>query len=379
MSRRPSIPKYRLHKSTGRAVVTIRGRDIYLGQYNSPESLERYKRTIAEFLSNPVPRPMSAVRTGHTVAELVAAYLVHAREWYVKDGRPTSQVKRVEQALQKATDLYGTLPAIDFGPRALKAVRDAMVRDGWTRGYVNSCVGCVRRAFKWAVGEEILPGSVYEALRAVEGLRAGRCAARETSRVLPVPEAHIEPALACAPPVIADMARIQLLTGMRPGEVCQLRPCDIANRGSPVWVFEPASHKTEHHGARRQVHVGPRAQAVLAPYLLREEATYCFSPREAMERLRRERGQRATFGRNRQPGERYTTMSYGHAIRLACGRAGVRPWHPHQLRHNAATLVRSQFGPEAARAVLGQRSLKALEIYAELDAEAARAAMGKVG
>jgi len=31
-------PSYRLHSSDGRAVVTIDGRDIYLGKYNSPES-----------------------------------------------------------------------------------------------------------------------------------------------------------------------------------------------------------------------------------------------------------------------------------------------------------------------------------------------------
>jgi hypothetical protein len=42
MPRIGRVPKYRLHKTTGRAVVTIDGRDFYLGPYNSPESRAKY-------------------------------------------------------------------------------------------------------------------------------------------------------------------------------------------------------------------------------------------------------------------------------------------------------------------------------------------------
>ena len=37
------------------------------------------------------------------------------------------------------------------------------------------------------------------------------------------------------------------------------------------------------------------------------------------------------------------------------------------LRHNYATSVRKQFGLDAARAVLGQRSLAIADTYAEID------------
>jgi hypothetical protein len=57
---------------------------------------------------------------------------------------------------------------------------------------------------------------------------------------------------------------------------------------------------------------------------------------------------------------------------------GVRP-HPHQLRHNAATALREQFGIEAARVVLGHRSAAVTEIYAELDRETAARIMAQVG
>jgi len=44
----PRIPKYRLHKATGLAVVTLNGADHYLGRHGTAESREQYDRLIAE-------------------------------------------------------------------------------------------------------------------------------------------------------------------------------------------------------------------------------------------------------------------------------------------------------------------------------------------
>ena len=54
-------------------------------------------------------------------------------------------------------------------------------------------------------------------------------------------------------------------------------------------------------------------------------------------------------------------------------------WHPHQLRHNAATLLRKEFGLETARIILGHRSAAITEVYAELDQEKAMEAIVRVG
>ena len=45
------IPAYRHHKPTGQAVVTIDGRDFYLGRYNSPISRQQYDRRIGEWIA----------------------------------------------------------------------------------------------------------------------------------------------------------------------------------------------------------------------------------------------------------------------------------------------------------------------------------------
>ena len=79
------------------------------------------------------------------------------------------------------------------------------------------------------------------------------------------------------PEVIGDMIRLQRLTGMRPQEVCLVRPIDI-NRGSDVWTYRPESHKTEHHGRDRIVFFGKQAQCILLSYLARDPAIVLLSP-----------------------------------------------------------------------------------------------------
>ncbi|HEU5117937.1 MAG TPA: hypothetical protein VFT74_15020, partial [Isosphaeraceae bacterium] len=51
-ARTPRTPSYRLHKPSGQAVVTLGGRDYYLGLYGSSESRTEYDRRLAEWLAN---------------------------------------------------------------------------------------------------------------------------------------------------------------------------------------------------------------------------------------------------------------------------------------------------------------------------------------
>ena len=46
-------PRYRLHKASGKAIVTLDGKMIYLGTYDSPESRAKDKRELAAWLSKP--------------------------------------------------------------------------------------------------------------------------------------------------------------------------------------------------------------------------------------------------------------------------------------------------------------------------------------
>ncbi len=45
-----ALPKYRRHKASGQAVVTLNGRDHYLGPHGTKASKAFYDRLIAEWL-----------------------------------------------------------------------------------------------------------------------------------------------------------------------------------------------------------------------------------------------------------------------------------------------------------------------------------------
>jgi hypothetical protein len=88
--RRPSLPFYRLHKASRQAVVTLNGHEFYLGKHGTAASREAYDRLIAKWPSNNrhVSCRRHAEATEATVAEVLAAYLRFAREYYVKEGVP---------------------------------------------------------------------------------------------------------------------------------------------------------------------------------------------------------------------------------------------------------------------------------------------------
>ena len=81
---------------------------------------------------------------------------------------------------------------------------------------------------------------------------------RETPGVTCIDDAVVYATLPYLPEVVADMVRLQRLTGARPGEICSLRPCDL-DRSSDVWLYSPCEHKTEHHEKERVIVVGPQA------------------------------------------------------------------------------------------------------------------------
>jgi integrase len=184
------------------------------------------------------------------------------------------------------------------------------------------------------------------------------------------------------------MVQLQLLSGARPQEVISVRPCEVNTEGE-IWLYQPSRHKTEHFDRRKVIMLGPKAQAVLKPWLDREPESYCFNPAEVVA-WHRQRSRR-NYKRQNAPqneavaalsgntGIRYTRHSYRVAIQRACRRAGVPAWSPRQLRHTRATMIRHEFGLEAAKAVLGHTDTKVTEIYAERDLELAARVMREIG
>src|SRR5688572_410222 len=279
------VPSYRLHKQSGQAIVTLSGRDFLLGPHGSATSKQEYRRLTAEWLATQgLPPPTITTRSDLTVSELILAFWRHAQAYYRKpDGTPTSELAVLKQVLKHLRRLYGHTQATEFGPRCLKAMMQEMIGLGWCRGSINKHAARAKRVFKWGGSNELAPPPVHHGLSAVSGLPRGRTPAKESEPVRPVPAAHIDAVLPHVSKQVAAMINLQLLTGARPGEVCAMRGCDIDTTGR-LWVYVPASHKTEHHGHERHVYLGPKAQEVVKPFLQPNLQAFLFSPADAEAR-----------------------------------------------------------------------------------------------
>jgi len=254
-----TLPKYRKHRASGQAVVTLNRRDHYLGPHGTQASKHEYDRLIAEYLSSGRSETFGAPQHDLTVVEVAIEYAHYAKGYY--GTAKTSEYHRILRAMRPVKRLYGRTPAAEFGPLQFKAIRLSLIDEGLSRTYVNEVMRRIVAMFKWAASEGRIPPTVPATLALIPGLRRGKTEARETAPILPVDDAVVDATLPHLPDVVADMVRLQRLTGARPAEVCILRPCDV-DRSGDVWIFRPSKHKTEHHGRSRTILIGPKAQAV---------------------------------------------------------------------------------------------------------------------
>jgi integrase len=461
MARRPkgSVPSYCLHKQSGQAVFNWplgggRYKAILLGRRGSPESHKEYERVLAEWrASSGAPPQADGKPADLTVAEMLLRFWAHAEGYYrLLDGSPSRELDHYKLSLKPVLELYGDTLARELGPLALKAVRQRMLdarqylvrradkpgpkgrwlgedrvkpdenmalldkgkkwvkvevlgsRQALCRKVVNQRVDHVRRVFRWAASEELVPQSVYDALTTVAGLRRGQKGTRDKPKVKPVVDAVVEATLPFLRPQVRAMVQVQRLTGARPTEVCLMRGQNI-ERSGPVWWYriDPNEvareegegraanlHKTAHHESAdgnaqvKLLPLGPKAQAILAPFLEgRDPSAFLFQPREANQALNNERKAsrktppwpshlRAQAAKRkahpkRAPRDHYDRHSYAHAVARAAKKAGAPHWHPHQLKHAIATEIRRLHGAEAAQVYVGHANLSTTEIYAEKD------------
>jgi integrase len=312
------------------------------------------------------------------------------------EGTPTGELDNFDQAFEPLLNLYGLMEAAHFSPKRLKEVQAAMVERGWSRPTVNHNVRRVKRLFKWATSEELVPGSVYHGLQAVDGLRRYRSSAPEPEPVEPVPEKDYQAALPHLPAMVRAMVELQYLTGMRVSEVRLMHTGEVDRKGK-VWRYTPRQHKTSHFGKQRVVQLGPKAQAALKPWLRLDPEAAIFSPEvgerqrsktrrrkrktpvQPSQALRAELAAARADARGRAPGDVYTVGAYRRAIERACRKAGVTAWAPARLRHNAAERIRRDFGIEVARCYLGHSDIRTTQLYSSMDEAKATEAAKRLG
>jgi integrase len=406
--RRGEFPRYRLHKQSGQAVVSLpigdgKYRDVLLGPFESEESNREYTRVINEWVAagqHPLPRKIGGRCPSLSVSELVLRFWKYAEQHYrLVDGSLSGELNHFKYALAPLVDLYGGKPAVEFGPLGLKAVRQNMIdtrwffvrfpakakagsrwvperrfrpdqqhrrpedcvgaagqaewdgkwwpvticktRKGLARKLVNQRIDHIKRVFKWAVSEELVPASVYEALKTVAGLRRGHPGTHERPKVRPVPWKNVEAVLPFLAPQVAAMVQLQPLMGARETEICLIRGRDLDRSGAVWWYCidpnevardgQPANlHKTAHHenldgsASIKRLPIGPKAQEILKPWL-----------REAL----RPRGESEAFLRRNPAGGRPALQPVIHGLRAPRGTDRRRVLSPRMdTQHDPGSL-----------------------------------------
>jgi hypothetical protein len=140
-------PRYYKHKASGQAVVTIAGRDFYLGPWKSKASLLEYDRILAEYITSG-RRVAPSMGQELSVADLIERYWDYAKQYY--GGGNESKLYRIKAALRPLNRLYGLIAACQFGPLALEAVRTTMIESDWCRSTINSRIGRIKAVFNGA-------------------------------------------------------------------------------------------------------------------------------------------------------------------------------------------------------------------------------------
>ncbi len=232
--------------------------------------------------------------------------------------------------------------------------------------YINARVGRIKRAFKWAVSEELVPPAVFQGISTVASLPT------EPKQKKWIDFSSLELVLPFLSPPVQAMALFQWHTGARSQSVCAAR-IEQFTFEDELWLWRPR-HKTEHLGAELVLPIGPLCQKVLGLYMDRKPGEYLFSPR--------------AVGSSRRYRTHYTSGTYYSAVKAAIQRAAaawhgpapfIAPWTPHVLRHSKGHMVRERYGVEAAQSTLGHESLDATEIYSARRIELARQVARETG
>jgi integrase len=368
------------------AYVVLSGRYVYLGAWGSLEADEKYKQEIHVWNARgrvPIPPTPPA---DLTVSEVADAYLVYAEDYFATS--PDTSLARVKYAINDLTTLYSRLPIAELSGIHLIALREAMLNrrcktdpDKPAVGLyvINYRVKTIKAMVTWAVSRGLCPPDVKGRVDAVENLKAGRCAARPPRKVEPVSLKVVNKTKKHLNPTLCALIDLQLITGARPGELVGLRRDDITQVDDTLWEAELTRHKTDYKGKRRLLVFGPQAIQILRPLMLKAKGGYLFPAADSMAARieaahshRRPNQKPNKHKTERKLGPHYTTESYRRAIARACKEAEVDTWHPHQLRHSAATRLRKEADLEAARVILGHGDKDTAANYAERDFDAAR-------
>ena len=370
------VPAYCLHRPTGQAYLTVKrdGKRVpsYLGRWGTESSLVAYRGELTALSltpslidsavqqarnrsSDPSSQPNVAHPSACTVRSLWAAFMRWAPSYYkLPTGQPSRELENFRDAVRELLLRIGDKRTAEVTKKDLEEVREAMIAAKLSRGVVNKRITKILRIFRWGTEEDrgLVPEAVVAVLHLIRKLEPHRSAAPEYGPVVGISSEVVEKAISAANPVIGAMLRLQLLTGMRPGEARGLRKKMVQKKGKG-WVADfGIEHKMAHRRQTRVIPLGPKTLALLRLWLEK-----CPFPESFVFRPTQQKGSRGKL-------QQFARYGYGDSVAWACEKAGVPAFAPNQVRHTVGEEVRESHGLEYVQALLGHRSRASSERYA---------------
>ena len=334
--------------------------------------------------------------TVSTVGQLFEKYEVYCRKNApeVRHGLEHPDL-RIIKRVQCFLEPYSDWPVDSLGPDELNEVKTKLLKHKYTKGKtekhytkrgINDTLKWIKKILKWGVGRKIVEN---ETLIGIENelklLRMGEKGAKDNIKRGRVTEDEFNKVVSVLTSVIGDMLKLVWHTGMRPYEICEMRPYDILREDSECWIYIPGrdqtpigKHKTTRYGKVKVIPLAGDCIDILSKRIDNfDSKEYIFSPQESRlefqeaKRLNRKTplscGNKPGSNRKekpkRKPGQLYTNNSFAQACKRGCRRAGVDEFVPYDLRRTVATKTRASLGKEAAQTLLGHAEQSTTDIY----------------
>lgn len=297
-----------------------------------------------------------------TVAALAQMYLAHAaKEFNGQHGH--KEVATIRHAFAPLITLYGQVHPSEIQPLRLRAARQFWIEQGRARSTIQARMQRLRKAWRW--GRQV--GLIEIDLPDIGTLRYGH--APEPEAVKPVDLALVEMTLPHLSKGARSLIKLIMYTGMRPGEACGLSVDALDTTCNP-WVYRPKHHKTAWKGCKREIFLGPKAQMLLAASVCKAAAAKTQNALGATSAgciataIPNAIGKTTTTIFLTQRDAPWKTTSLYMSVFNACRRHGLPHWHPNQIRHTVATMLRKECGLDSAQAVLGHSKIETTQHYA---------------
>lgn len=313
-----SLPYPKLHKASKQAYLRWDGEYVYFGKYGTAAADNKYQEW-----KNRILHGATAASSTYMLIDLINEYA-------------TTHAAKVHHEKIKALKELGPLIALrcgEYSPIAYRSHREIIASSGTRCGtYINSIMQLMQRIVRYGVSIGKVDIKLYNTLKTVDPLKSFEVE-RQGRKRKAADRKDVERTLESMNDMAADITRLLLFTGARPGEICSMKASEIDKNGPRgTWVYRPQLHKTAHRGKSKYIVFGEKG-------------------REIVQRWWPAKGD--LFFPSQVVVGHYKTKSLLQAVHHACHRVGVPIWTPYQLRHLKLTELSVNEGLQIAAQVAG--------------------------